>query len=142
MTVLDFIDVSIEPQTLRSTCLTHAFQDFRNGLRALKGSLRSPGFLSCRFSVGLVVNRASGGGGSAGEAEKGEDGEACVASYHKSWRMKFYWHIRLKLEQYYRKECCEYVLVHLSECTARSSRLTFSGSNVANAATFAFNQGP
>ena len=99
---MDFIDVSIEPQTLRST-LTHAFQNLcQNGFKATwraKGSLRSPGFLSSRFSVGLVVNRASGGGESPGEAEKGEDEEVCVASYHKSWCMKFYWNIRLKLEQ-------------------------------------------
>ena len=49
------------------------------------------------------MNRASGGGESAGEAEKGEDAEVCVASYHKSWCMKFDWNIHLKLEQCYRK---------------------------------------
>ena len=35
---------------------------------------------ACRFSIGLVAKRASGGGESAGEAEKGEDAEVCVVS--------------------------------------------------------------
>ncbi len=40
------------------------------------------------------------------------------------------------------KYLCEYMLVYLSSCTAESSRLTFHGSDVANAAAFiGFKQG-
>ena len=34
------------------------------------------------------------------------------------------------------------MLVYLSSCIAESSRLTFHGSDVANAAAFGFKQGP
>ena len=37
---------------------------------------------------------------------------------------------------------CEYALEYFGSCTARSSRLTFHGANVANAAAFGFKQGP
>lgn len=43
---------------------------------------------ACRFSIGLVAKRASGGGESAGEAEKGEDAEVCVVSYQYPFEVR------------------------------------------------------